>query len=274
MQLVEKIGTIRNPLTMMAFFGSVAEGIGPAVLPHLQARNQDIYVWFLMTFPILLVILFFITLNFNHKVLYAPSDFKNEAYFLKIFQPASSADTIEKLQEEVREIEDKPISELEQAVTLRVDNEKQALPRQTKSDTLSHYLLVEELVLSKISAELGKPVKKDLRIDNSNAKFIFDGISINGDKVTAIEVQYFLDSKFIATKLKNKFLRLLYAADGLPVSIRSNFSLIIAVVTDKPISNHDQIKKQLFGFVKDTSFPVDIRFFSLDKLQEEFNIGG
>lgn len=35
-----------------------------------------------MAFPTLIVILFFATLNFNPKVLYAPSDFRNEENFL------------------------------------------------------------------------------------------------------------------------------------------------------------------------------------------------
>lgn len=38
-------------------------------------------MWFVMLFPTLLVVLFFLTLNFNHTVLYAPGDYSNERYF-------------------------------------------------------------------------------------------------------------------------------------------------------------------------------------------------
>lgn len=271
----EKIGTIRNPLTMIAFFSSVAEGIGPLTLPHIQNSNQSMYIWFLMIFPLTVVILFFITLNFNHKVLYSPSDFKNEDNFLKFFQPASSSDTIEKLQKEVRESEDKPISEPEQGLgLLQSDNEKMSHPRQTHSAILSRYFLVENLVLNKISGELGQPIKKDILINNLNTKFIFDGIVISDNKVIAIEVKYFPKPNLITNRFKDTFLKILYVAEGLPDSIRSQFSLIIAIVTDKQISDQDQIKEQLFQSVGITPFSVNIRFFSFDELQKEFNIVG
>ena len=38
-----------------------------------------------MFFPVYLVGAFFLILNYNHKVLYAPSDYKNEDNFLKSF---------------------------------------------------------------------------------------------------------------------------------------------------------------------------------------------
>ena len=106
--MVEKIGTIRNPLTIIAIFAAIAEISGTAVLPFITDGNQGTYVWFLMIFPLLLIVLFFVTLNFNHKVLYAPSDFKNEENFFKSLSNASPTEKAEKLRNEVREIENEP----------------------------------------------------------------------------------------------------------------------------------------------------------------------
>ena len=103
--MVEKIGTIKNPLTIIAIFAAIAEISGTIVLPFIAESNQGTYVWFLMIFPLLLVVLFFLTLNFNHRVLYAPSDYKDEKNFLKSFQPASPTEREEKLRTQVREIE-------------------------------------------------------------------------------------------------------------------------------------------------------------------------
>ncbi|MFC1655279.1 hypothetical protein ACFL3C_00230 [Patescibacteria group bacterium] len=81
--MLEKFGPIKNPLTIIAIFAGIAEVSGTAILPFIDINNQNIFIGFLIVFPSILVILFFLTLNFNHKVLYAPSDYKNEENFVK-----------------------------------------------------------------------------------------------------------------------------------------------------------------------------------------------
>ncbi|WP_397451690.1 hypothetical protein [Pseudomonas sp. NA-150] len=78
-----------NPVTVIALFAALCEGSAATALPFLADENQDIYVWFLISFPTALTLLFFLTLNFNHKVLYAPSDFSNEKNFLKAFKKST-----------------------------------------------------------------------------------------------------------------------------------------------------------------------------------------
>lgn len=84
--MIEKITSVKNPLTIIAIFAAIAEISGTFVLPLIAEPNQAIYIWFLMLFPSGLVVAFFATLHFNNKVLYAPSDFKNEENFLAAFQ--------------------------------------------------------------------------------------------------------------------------------------------------------------------------------------------
>ncbi len=79
--------TVKNPLTIIAIFAGIAEVSGTVVLPFVSTENQETFIWFLMIFPIILVVGFFITLNKNHKVLYAPSDYKDEENFMKFYQP-------------------------------------------------------------------------------------------------------------------------------------------------------------------------------------------
>lgn len=82
--MLDKFKTISNPLTIIALFAGLAEISGTIVLPLLSTETQEIYVWFLMVFPLTLILLFFFTLNKNHKVLYAPSDYENDESFLKV----------------------------------------------------------------------------------------------------------------------------------------------------------------------------------------------
>ena len=76
--MLEKITKISNPLTVISIFAAITEVMGIGVLPFVSQTNQSTFLWFLIGFPLILVIMFFLTLNFNHKVLYAPSDYRED----------------------------------------------------------------------------------------------------------------------------------------------------------------------------------------------------
>lgn len=98
--MIEKIGHIKNPLSVIAMFAGIAEVSGAVVLPFLNPEVQGTYVWFLMGFPLVLIQLFFATLWLDHSVLYAPSDFRNDSSFLGVLRrdplaPTVSAEVVE-----------------------------------------------------------------------------------------------------------------------------------------------------------------------------------
>lgn len=74
---------VSNPLTIVAIFVGLAEIAGTTVLPFVTPELQKIFIWYVMGLPILLVILFFITWNFNSKVLYSPNDFSDERNYME-----------------------------------------------------------------------------------------------------------------------------------------------------------------------------------------------
>jgi hypothetical protein len=74
---------VSNPLTIIAIFAGLAEINGTVVLSLVPDESKELFLWFIILFPTLLVCLFFITLNMNPKVIYAPSDFIDEKNFLK-----------------------------------------------------------------------------------------------------------------------------------------------------------------------------------------------
>lgn len=82
--MTEKIGQIKNPLTIIAIFAGIAEVSGTVVLPFISEANQFLFIYFLIAFPSVLILLFFVTLNFNNKVLYAPSDYKDEDNYISV----------------------------------------------------------------------------------------------------------------------------------------------------------------------------------------------
>ena len=74
--MIENIKPVSNPLTIIAIFAALAEVAETVALAMADEQIQATFVWFVMGFPLLLVISFFLTQNFNSRVLYAPSDFK------------------------------------------------------------------------------------------------------------------------------------------------------------------------------------------------------
>lgn len=70
---------INNPLTIIAVFSMLTEASAAVSLPYIDSEHQKEYVWFLIIFPVLLVTLFFLTLNFNNKTLYTPANLSKAA---------------------------------------------------------------------------------------------------------------------------------------------------------------------------------------------------
>ncbi|VVN83793.1 hypothetical protein [Pseudomonas fluorescens] len=79
---------ITNPMTLIAIFATLSETSAAVSLPFLDDGDRDIYVWFLISFPFYLLFLFFATLNFNYRSLYAPSDFENGEHFITAMNQA------------------------------------------------------------------------------------------------------------------------------------------------------------------------------------------
>ena len=74
---------ISNPLTVVAIFSGLAEAFATLALINVPHDIQQIFVFFVMAFPTLIVLIFFAVLNWNHTVLYAPGDFEDEAMYLE-----------------------------------------------------------------------------------------------------------------------------------------------------------------------------------------------
>ena len=73
---------VSNPLTIIAIFAGVAETFATGALIALPEIMQEKFIDFVMFFPVLIVVCFFLILVFKPQALYAPSDFSNEEHFL------------------------------------------------------------------------------------------------------------------------------------------------------------------------------------------------
>jgi len=157
-----KYGLVKNPLTVIAIFAGTAEVSGTAVLPFLQGTNQNLYVWFLMLFPLVVVILFFATLNWNPTVLYAPSDFQNEDNFVNLIRKATTIELLTKEAEEALDAEQEITEESEESAS--EEFEKDSHEGETEmSESIGTAPLNTERLLELLSLTGDKVVNSDMR---------------------------------------------------------------------------------------------------------------
>jgi hypothetical protein len=90
---------ITNPMTIIAIFATLSEASAAVSLPFLDNKEREVYIWFLISFPFYLLLLFFATLNFNYRSLYAPSDFEKEKHFIKAMSTAERPENIANAQD-------------------------------------------------------------------------------------------------------------------------------------------------------------------------------
>ena len=83
---------ITTPMTVIAIFATLSETSAAVSLPFLDNKERELYIWFLISFPFYLLLLFFATLNFNYRSLYAPSDFEKGKHFIKVMDNAERPD--------------------------------------------------------------------------------------------------------------------------------------------------------------------------------------
>ena len=260
--MLESIKKISNPLTIIAIFAGLAEVSGTVVLPFLKEDSQSLYVWFLMAFPTLLILLFFLTLNFNYKVLYAPSDFKDEDNFLKLFGKPTAEERVLKLNAEIEAEE--PSHKLEEEVGPKIDLRYRNVIRRNSAST--HYL-AEELVITKLSQEFDE-IDKEVMLRSGRSQFLFDAIAKKGKKVFAVEVKYIKDGQSLKN-VRSSLVKIQRTLQELPSDVDEPITVVLAIATDLAGNELQELKVEIDRSFSSVKFPYQVRVFNLSNLEAE-----
>lgn len=289
--MLEKVGHIKNPLTVIAIFAAIAEISGTGILPFIEPENQKVYVWFLMLFPVFLVGVFFLTLNFNHKVLYAPSDYKDEKYFVDLSVKASPEEQGQRLQQEVKEIEleEKSAKEKNNQLETHGNTEPQRIfvrdsdegnlyksnvstSRDKNRELMADLTLAQKLAINKLSKELHIPFKTDVRFEFSRygRSIIFDAVGVGDRHVHAVTVKLFKVTKVDLSRLR-------VALEDAEISSKQfngidpkDFVLHIFAVLDSPQVEIGLLKHSLNEYVAQFDVNARIHITTLSDLQHEY----
>lgn len=272
--MIEKIGHIKNPLSIIAVFAALAEISGTIVLPFIENQNQSVYMWFLMLFPFALLILFFLTLNFNHRVLYAPSDYKDERLFADLTNKATSHEKLQKIFYESQDvIESNLLNE-----GIRFEEENNNADKQAETDKYkdivkrspqASYMFAEELVLNTLSQDMQNDIERSVKFQKGNLKYIFDGVCETSTNITFIEVKYFRES-LIGTRLGTQLKSIEKIIYSIPEISSKTVNVILAIATELQHEQFNKLTDPIGEMAKNFNYPLIIRVFNIEDLKREF----
>lgn len=276
---------VRNPLTVIAIFAGIAEVSGTVVLPLLSADTQPTFMWFVMGFPCLLVLLFFVTLWRKHQVLYAPSDFRDDSGFLE-----AQRGRTERAALDAKFIEDMEFV-LGASPPLPTDGEVPVVPpgpttapppeppREPPTPTPAvtraargTYLLAERLVLDRLQREIRGEFDKDTVLVADDAVYAFDATFQSPNQMIAVDVKYFPNVDFNKGLLRSQLSKLDSFYKRLPPDAKRNFKMLFAVATDAPAAEQRLIWENVEMLAKRFSVPIDVRVYDMRVLEDE--LGG
>lgn len=264
--MLEKVAHIKNPLTVIAIFAALAEVSGTVVLPFLEKDLQEIYVWFLMAFPVLLVLAFFLTLNFNRRALYAPSDYREEQHFVDLAAAASPEAREEKLKIEVaqlRRMEERQAQPTKSTIPFALPYGLSPAVYSPDESRRSKVSLSEVLALNLISQELNKPVSYGIKLTGrySSQAILFDGVIEDGDTLRAIEVKYFPNRRFQTAEIKKFFSEVERLHLDIADLQHKTLALIFIVVTDENEEGQERIRNRLNVTASRFSMQIEIKVY-------------
>lgn len=268
--MLDKIGHIKNPLTVIAMFAGIAEVSGAAVLPWLDKDVQETYVIFLMGFPCLLVLLFFVTLWAKHTVLYAPSDFKDDKNFMELFG-SPNLGGFESVVSEIPLYEaagepDQP-GEVEMPVEEVALNEQDQSPEKSITPSYAKTTLRTQ-ALNRLGAEFGASFLTDVpSVKDPSKKFDF---VLETSDATCVGTVFYSFSKLDTMDsfhVKRAFMDTFDFWKSLPADIAKKFVFAVVVVTDtKSRARRVSMESTMLSVSKKFPFEVIIKVWDDEDL--------
>ena len=264
--------TVKNPLTVIAIFAGLAEVAGTVVLPFIAETNQITYIWFLMLFPVLLVTLFFLTLNYNSTVLYAPSDFADEKNYMEtVIRSQTTPEKIQKLEEEMLEEESNSSSPDVKAEEIQDTPKQEAIALRTRlksfmqQDLRNRYLLAESLITDQLVTEFRTIPSREIALRNRYGKHLFDVAFETQQGLVLVEITVFAERSY-PHKIRGMLEGVQASFFTLPEETRGVSRFLLAIAHEMPEKQAKRIRRELTSMLEDFNMPAEIRMYDLQEL--------
>lgn len=263
-------GLAKNPLGIIALFISLIYGFACLVLStsisNLGVNERKPLIWFIILFPILILIAFIYLVVNHHKKLYAPSDYKYESNFIKTIDESKQR---ERLSEEIKQIK----SDIINNRNLENDNQED-LADTTDETFLKEYMMIESYAMRRIEHDFKfenlQRQAKIYTIDESEIEF--DAIATTHDETYyGVEIKY-SKTEELSPKFINNLTKILsdFKYNKEVKGLGFNFHLLIVIVTDS--SNLEIIKNQFVKLRVSIKSDCKYKIYSTSNIKECYNL--
>lgn len=252
-------GLTRNPLGIIALFVSLIYGFACLVLStsisNLVANNERLpLIWFIIIFPIIILIAFIYLVVNHHEKLYAPGDFRGDDAFIQTIDENKRK---QRIQEEVENLEASPKSvdseqneepesnTTEDTTIIKPSEVKTEIKSIPESALIKMYTNAEEWSINELSLKYKVPFKSQVKLRTQFDNFELDGYGTDSTSTYVVEVKFWQTSRS-NRRLKLKIQEFLTKKSRLERSFNKpsrSMKIIIALVYDNLSEiNQDELK--------------------------------
>lgn len=277
-------GLTKNPLGVIGLFVCLVYGLACVVLMFkgrdLRCGESWALVAFVVIFPFVILGVFFQLVTRHHQKLYAPSDYKDERYFLSP-SPLSDEEIAERLSQAAKSLgggerknggsTDMEISSPEKIAEKSSNRD----PEDVSKSIRSAYGNVERLAFLALEKKIGKPFNKYVGFDVNGVRFEFDGYFEDEGGLHLIEVAFLKKSVALNSMLLDqKFDELISHAEALWVNVFPHrHTLWIAFVYDFPkeeLRAATRGRPSIHGRSTHLRFNLNVQYLNLEELQKTY----
>lgn len=289
----------RNPLGIIALFISLIYGMSALLLgtsvESLATSNQTILVWFVVSFPFVVLGVFAWFVAKHHKKLYGPADFRSDEAFHAV-QDLPPADLGRRLSQEIeRDLEEpiagtildredgallpRPSPSTDQPAAHRGPAERDAAPqlrRQTwtsQKNLITRAFLAEALVFQELQRELGGAIRRQVALPlRGGQRFRADGVIEIGNSVIIVEVNL-VRSVISLRRILNQSIRMFEDyKKSMDEQEAAVVKFILALVVADGSTQPDWLYSAVEELQRQVQSAIQIRLFFLQDLMFKYGI--
>ncbi len=250
----------RNPIGIIALFIVLIYGFAALLLgtsgDTLGPDQRWPLVWFIVLFPIIVLLAFYRLVTNHHQKLYAPMDYRDERLFFRSLPPDQQRERVDR---EIDEVRAEGNHETESA-----DPTTGPLPPVRRE----LYLLAEELVFRQLEMEFGRPINRQISV-SGHPGLVFDGGLVTDKGIVFVEVK-FVRQPLYSPRIVRQVLSLL---SSVRAALRDrHIILYLAVVADMDEQHQRLLEDNIRKFIEHEASDVELRVFNLAELKKRFGI--
>lgn len=248
---------LRNPLGVIALFVTICYLIAGLVfsigLDKLNGAEERLpFIWFIIIFPVIIFIVFVLLVCFHHEKLYGPTDFKDEANFVKL----TNTERKTKYTREATEI-----SNYEEQITTNIEDSTETIKNEKLNICTLAYSAENSahLAIQKLNTIYNTKFTEEVRIGRS----ICDAIGIIDNKTYIVECKYIRGSVAI-NRLRNTYQQVLKFKEEIS---KRNPYIIVVFVLEKFT---DGTSKKIQEYYQTIAPDMSIYVFDYNELKTQF----